>query len=114
MASSDVRVAFDELRSIDSSTLTGSYQVVGSTFSSPIIMLKIVNDANEDVTVSYDGSTDQDFVPANGFTLYDFNTNHYASSRGGGGAFQLAVGEGVYVKGTAGTGTIYVVAIAAG
>ena len=104
MTSLGVRLDQEARRSISSATLTGSYQVVGSTFANPIILLKIVNNSDQDIDVSYNGTTDHDIVPANGFTLYDFNANRYRT-----GGCQLKVGSGVYVKGSAGTGTIYVV-----
>lgn len=113
MALTQERVCFAELRSLSSGSVTGSYQVVGSTFANNIILLKVVNDSDQDITVSYDGSTDQDFIPANTYTLYDLNTNSYLPSRGG-GALEFAIGTGVYVKGSAGTGNIYVVAVFAG
>ncbi len=110
MGALNILLTPEERRSIDSSTLTGSFQLVGSVFSHPIILLKIVNVSDEDVDISYNGSTVHDIVPANGFTLYDANTNRYRDNEG----MQWAVNQGVWARGTAGTGNIYVVAFYAG
>jgi len=64
-------IAWETLRSIDSSGFTGSYQLLGGPLLYPSIILKIVNNSNALVTISIDGSTDIDVVPATSFTLYD-------------------------------------------
>lgn len=99
-------IRFDSLRSFPSASLTGTYQQVGSVFGHPMRVVKFVNNTNQDVLVSYDAVNDNDFVPANGFTLYDVTTNAYNE----GGKFVFQNETPIFVKGTAGTGTFYVVA----
>jgi hypothetical protein len=83
---------------------------VGSAFAHPIILLKIVNLSTQAVNISYNGIDLHDIVPANGFCLYDANTNRYRDNEG----MQFSVNDGIWVSGTAGVGTIYVVAFYAG
>ncbi len=103
------KAVFQTLRSIDSATFTGSYQVVGSSLTFSARILKIVNNSNVAVTVSYDGVNDNDFIPAGSFASYDFGTNKGTSSD----ALDLPKGTQVLVKGSAGSGSVYVVAISA-
>lgn len=98
----------DEIRSIDSSTFTGSYQAVGSALTRPIRLVKFLNDSSVPVTVSWDGVTDHDYIPANSFALYDLTTNEVLQD----GWF---VGQGTqfYVKGAVGTRNFYIICIGA-
>lgn len=75
------------------------------TYASPLI--KIVNNTNVDILVSWDGLNPHDAVPAGGFSLYDFCSDA-GSQRG----LYAAQGTQFYVKGAAGggnTGTLYIV-----
>lgn len=101
------RIQFNTLASIDTATFTGSYQLLG-VFAHPVRILKILNNSNVDVTVSDDGINDKDFVPAVGFTLYDFGTNKGMSAD----ALDLKAGA-IYVKGSVGTGLVYLVTLSA-
>jgi hypothetical protein len=98
------KVSWEKLRSIDSSTFTGSYQAVGTPFVYPSYICKMVNNSSVLVTISFDGVNDYDVAPANSFWLYDEgksspNANYPA----------LPVGTQIYVKGSAGTGLVYLV-----
>ena len=97
------KLAFEALRSIDSSTFTGSYQSLGTAMANPIRMFKITNNSTSDVTVSYDGgTTDHEYVPAGSFLLLDISANHVWDCE-----FLLAKGVQVSVKGSAGTGSVF-------
>lgn len=98
------RLQWETLRSIDSSTFTGSYQALGTPLVYPSYILKLVNNSTVAVTISFDGVTDHDIAPANSFWLYD-------EGKTGGSASIPAVSAGtaVYVKGSAGTGSVYLV-----
>lgn len=98
------RLAWETLRSIDSATFTGTYQALGTPLARPSYILKMVNNSTSLVTVSIDGTTDIDVCPANGFWLYD------ESKVGQSSAFPaLSQGTQIYVKGSAGTGSVYLV-----
>jgi len=101
------RLNYEAIRSIDSATFTGSYQALGTATTNPSAIVKIVNNSNKDVTVSINGTSDHDFVPTGGFTLYDCTANlpH------GTDAIFLPSGTQFYVKGSAGTGLVYLVVL---
>lgn len=91
------------LTSIASSAVTGSYQAINANgLPIPCNIIKISNASSEDVTVSYDGTHDHEYVRTDTDLLLNFETNLYP-----GRPFLLAKGTVVYVKGTAGTGNIY-------
>lgn len=96
------RIAWETMRTIDSATLTGSYQAVGTPLAHPSYKCKMVNNSTSLVTVSIDGATDIDVAPANSFWLYDESTSLQDSGA-------LPKGTQIYVKGSAGTGLIYLV-----
>ncbi len=95
------RISWETLRSINSTTLTGSYQAVGTPLANASYKLKLVNNSTSLVTISIDGATDIDVAPANSFWLYDedVTVNHEG----------LPAGTQIFVKGSAGTGLIYLV-----
>ncbi len=92
------------LTSINSAAFTGAYQVVNTNgTANACILIRIINDSNVDVTVSYDGATDHDFVPAGTQNVLQFQANAQPT----GNAALLAKGTKVYVKGAAGVGLVY-------
>ncbi len=95
------RIAWEPLRTLDSATLSGGYLAVGTALAFPSYILKMVNNSNVLVTVSIDGSTDIDVLPANSFWLYDEDKTQ--SHEG------MPIGTQIFVKGSAGTGLIYLV-----
>lgn len=105
MGSYTTRIAWETLRSIDSTTLTGSYQALGTPLANPSYICKLVNNSTVLVTISIDGLTDIDVAPANSFWLYDESKN----ISGIGPLISLPKGTQFYVKGSAGTGSIYLV-----
>ena len=97
------RRLWEPLRSIDSATLTGSYQKVGTPFVHAPVLVKLVNNSTVLVTISTDGVTDYDVAPQNSFWLYDENTSSTP------GFTFIPAGTQMWVKGSAGTGSIYLV-----
>ena len=94
-------------RSRAGSTFNNTYQTLGAAISDPGVIVKIVNNTNQDLDVSIDGTEDHDFVPANSFVLYDFRTN-----KGEENDFLLPKLRQFYVKGAAvGTGNVYLVVV---
>lgn len=98
------RIAWGTLRSIDSATLNNTYQTVGAILTNPSYIVKMVNNSNVLVTVSIDGATDIDVLPANSFWLYD-------ETKFGIPTIEFLPGNTqFYVKGAvAGVGLIYLV-----
>lgn len=102
------QIQYMPMTSANSTSLNGTYQLL-FTVSEPAVIVKCINDSNVNVTLSIDGVTAHDFVPAFGFFLYDIRTNH-------GREQQLAfkIGTQFYVNGAAGAGnagSIYFVAL---
>jgi hypothetical protein len=92
------------LTSITSASVTGSYAAINSTgLPNACFMIEIINNSTMDVTVSYDGTNDHEFVPTLTTTKLEFQTN----SQPGNYLANLALGTKVYVKGTAGTGSVF-------
>ena len=102
MSQLNTRATIDTLRTQDSSTLTGSYQAFGSIVTHQMRLIKITNDSNKLVFISIDGINDNEVLPASSFLLIDF-----AANRETGNAWELPANTQFYVKGTAGTGFIY-------
>lgn len=95
------RIAWEPLRSFNSASLTGSYQAIGTPLVNPAYILKMTNSSTSLVTVSIDGVTDIDVAPANSFWLYDeLKTREHEG---------IPAGTQVFIKGSAGTGNIYLV-----
>lgn len=100
------QLLYETLRSIDSSTFTGSYQALGTPLAHPASIVKLVNNSSVLVTVSTNGTTDHDVSPNSSFFLYDVTTN--TPSQGDDAVF-IPQGTQYYVKGSAGTGSVYLV-----
>jgi hypothetical protein len=96
------RVGFEVMRTFDSSTLSGSYQAIGSVLAYPSRMHVWVNNCANIITVSYDGTNAHlVLLPSSAFVL-DFTSNAVSNA-------YLVVSQGTqpYVKGAASTGLIY-------
>jgi hypothetical protein len=102
MADYRIRLLPETLRSRDSATFTGSYQTLGSVLTNPARLLHWINDSDQDVFISWDGTNDHSYIPANSFLLLDCGSNRAADN-------VLAAGAGTqfYIKGSAGTGVVY-------
>lgn len=98
------RVAWETMRTIDSATFTGSYQALGTPLANPAYKVKMVNNSTVDVTVTTDGINAHDIAPAGSFWLYDEGLVGQSGSLPA-----LPQGTQISVKGSAGTGTVYLV-----
>lgn len=103
-----VQATPDTLRKIDSATFTGAYQAVGSALTRPIRLVKFVNDSSVPVTLSWDGVTDHDYLPANSFAVFDLTSNEVRQD-----GWFIGQGTQFYVKGAAGVRYVYIVCIGA-
>ena len=97
------------LTTYNSASLTGSYATMNGTGTEqPIKLLKMYNASTVGITISYDGSTDHDYIPATATLILDLQTN--ADGMGGhGGHWQIAKNQVIYGKGSAGTGLLYII-----
>lgn len=93
------------MASLDSATLAGAYLPVSAVLSEAVLILRIINDSNVDVTISYDGGvTDHDYVRTNTSLTINAQTNSTLP----GNRAMFRKGLLIYVKGGAGQGSIYV------
>lgn len=97
-----------ELTSIDSATFTGAYQAINASgLDNSCFMIRIINNSNRDITISYDGTNDHDFVQDTLSLQVNFQTNAQPNTN----IANIRKGTIVYVKGTAGgTGLVYLAA----
>jgi len=103
MPAIQTKLAFEALRSVAASTFDGTYKTLGAVMDHPIRIFKITNNSSVDITVSFDGgTTDHEYIPTGSFLLIDVASDRVADSE-----FVLAKGVQVSVKGSAGTGTVY-------
>lgn len=105
MAKNVVQIA--TLATFSSASLSVSYQAVNSGgLPAGCFLVRIINAASTAITISYDGTTDHEFVGANSFLELNLQSN----SQPNGFIANMKKGTVVYVKGTAGAGTIAVAA----
>lgn len=103
MGALSTKILPDTIRSIDSSTFTGSYQAVGSQLTFPTRIVKFTNNSGVLVTVSWDGVHDHDVIPAGGFLLLDVSSDKESS-----GIFEIAANTQFFVKASSSTGFFYI------
>ncbi len=89
-------VRVDAYRTSNYSVITGSFTTVGAALTKNWRMFRIINNTNGDLIISLDGTTDNLFVPANSFVLYDCTSNSAQSASNSALVFQ--VGTQFYVK----------------
>lgn len=94
----------------DTSGLGASYAALNGTgFSDDIKILKIISESDAGVEISYDGSTDHDYVKAGSSFILDLQANHACNSSYGSGTKGGRKGQIIYGKGSAGTGNLYII-----
>lgn len=92
------------LSSFDTNTLTGNYDVLTSGLPQACFLLRIVNDSNRDITISYDGATSHDYVVAGTHVEYNAQANNQPSAH----VSLFQKGQAIHIMGTVGgTGYIY-------
>ena len=96
------------LSHIDGSSFTGSYQLFNATgLPKGICILRIYNNSSVDITISYDGTTDNDIVPQGTVLMI----NAQANAQPTGSVALFPGGTSVYMKGaSSSSGTAYLAA----
>ncbi len=89
-------VRIDALRTKANGAITNAYTTVGTALTRNWRMFKITNNTNGDLLFSVDGTTDNLFVPAGSFVLYDLSTN--AANVQVSDGFVMQIGTQFYVK----------------
>lgn len=97
-------IAAIPMTSIESTTVTGTYAVINAGGTpQACFLIRIINDSDEDVTVSYDGVNDADYIPTMTSIQLPLQTNSQPNNN----VALLTKGTQVWVKGTMGTGYVY-------
>lgn len=101
------RAYFDQLRVLDFSLISTSYQPIGQAFAVSPRIICITNNTLGDVLVSDDGSTDQLFIASKSFKLFDLTANLIPGKDDG---FTFAEGTILYIKQSTApvSGSVYV------
>jgi len=89
-------VRADSIRTLAYTGISGSYATVGATLAHNWRVFRVVNNTNGDLFISFDGTTNNLFVPAGSFVLYDLSTNAAPTSQTDGLVFSL--GTQFYAK----------------
>lgn len=89
-------VRIDALRTKAAASITGSYTTVGTALTRNWRMFRITNNTDGDLLFSLDGTTNNLFVPAHSFVLYDLSTN--ALNVQDSDWFVMQIGTQFYVK----------------
>lgn len=89
-------VRADSLRTLAFGGISGAYAVVGAALTHNWRMFRITNNTNGDLFISLDGTTDNLFLPALSFVLYDLSTNSPPISESDN--FVLQIGTQFYAK----------------
>jgi len=98
-----VRLAAEPLRSLAFGSISGAYMGIGTAFENPCRIIHITNTTDVVLTYSFDGIHDHFVVASMGFILLDVMMN----SSSVGGAWNIAQGTRVYVKGAPTSGNTY-------
>ena len=92
------------LTHIASSTVTGSYKPINPNgMEGACFFIRINNASDENITLSYDGVTDNEYV----FADTSLEVSSQLNSQPNNKLCLFPKGQIIYVKGTAGTGNIY-------
>lgn len=108
MGAQAIRLTFEPVRSLDFSSISGSYMGIGSALANPARVLLVQNGTDASLMFSADGINDHFQLPAGGFLLLDITANKTVSQ-----GFYIAEGTSFYVReiGTPSMGTVYVTVI---
>ena len=94
-----------EMIGLGSAAMLAAYQPIDTAgLEQPCFYVRIINASDEDVTISYDGVDDHDYLPAGQTLTLPLQSHSQPSNY----VAQMKAGAKVYVKGTAGAGSIYI------
>jgi hypothetical protein len=92
-----------ELTTFNSANLTANYQAINPNgLDASCIILRINNSGSSAVTISFDGVTNHEYLAAGQSVIIESQANSLPSSK----VCCFRKGMVVYLKGTAGTGTL--------
>lgn len=103
MTALSIRLYPEPLRTLAFGSITGTYAGIGTAFADPSRILYIVNSTDALLTFSLDGVNDHFVIPATSHLILDVTSNKSLL----GGAFSIAQGTRIYVKGTPSMNSVY-------
>lgn len=86
----------DEFRTLAFGSITAAFVPVGNALTHNWRAFRIINKTDGDMIFSVDGTTNNLFVPANSFVLYDISTN--SSPSGPTATLVFSLGTQFFVK----------------
>jgi hypothetical protein len=86
-------VRFDAWRTIAFTSIGASYAPLGTRLGHAMRVLHFVNNTDGDVAISFDGITDNVFVPSDSFSVYDLTSDQDSTE-----SFRYEVGTQLYIK----------------
>jgi len=100
------------IQSVNGSLITTSYQLFDADgLPEACFYLKILNDCDKDILISYDGTNDNDVALDNTTVNNKIEINVQQGSRPNNNVCLFPKGQKIYVKGSGGTsGTVYLIA----
>lgn len=103
-AKNGIRLTVAPIRSVDTAGFDTTYKTVGTPLNQQTRIVKFTNNSNVDAMISWNGTDDNEVLPAGSFVLIDVTTNRDAVEN------QLLIPEGTqfYAKGPTGIGFIYI------
>tara|TARA_Y100000034_G_scaffold103986_1_gene130174 strand:+ start:1039 stop:1383 length:345 start_codon:yes stop_codon:yes gene_type:complete len=87
------RVTFDAVREIAFGSVSGAYAAVGTPLADHVRLITFNSSLDQDIYVSFDGTTDHLRMAQNSFKLYDLSSNKVRDD----GLF-IASGTQIYIK----------------
>lgn len=97
------KIAAIEVTSFDAALLAGYMPINPGGLTEACFLIRIINNSDEDIDISYDGITDHDFLPMGETLEISFQNNSQPNNN----VALIAKGTIVYVAGSGGSGTIY-------
>lgn len=101
-------VRIDTLRSLAFGGISGSYAKIGAILDNNWRMFRVINNTNGDVFISVDGTTNNLFVPAGSFVLYDVSTNTANTSDNDAMVFQIGTQFWIKQSTAPSSGSVYI------
>jgi hypothetical protein len=93
----------EALRSLAAGSISDTYAGIGTPFENPVRIFFLQNQTDVGLTFSWDGLTDNVYLPPDGFILLDVAANSSLPA----GAIYFGQGQRVYVAGNPSTGSVY-------
>jgi hypothetical protein len=98
-----IRMLPEALRSLAAGSISATYAGIGTAFQNPVRIFHLQNQTDVGLTFSWDGLTDNVYLPAGAFLLLDVTSNSSLPA----GAIYFGQGQRLYVKGSPTTGSVY-------